>query len=292
MHRQTIVALFQSRESAELARRDLEADGTPSADISIRAAGDLSSQKETDVRQPSEQGFFGWLFGSDRYDVPENHRRYWYGEVEQGGKVLLTVESVDSEAEYHRVSDILDRHGPINVNEGAGASGFSDYQPLWSDEAPGARAAMQEGSGETHIPVMKEELEVGKRQVRNAKAYRIRTTVEQVPVQEQVHLRDETVVVERQPASGRTATGDAFQERTIEVQEMHEEPVVAKTVRQVEDVVVRREAKERVETVHDTVRQTKVEIDRQAAGNKPGVGTQLPLGTSGGIAGKPETQLD
>jgi stress response protein YsnF len=286
MNQQSIVALFQTRESAEGAKRDLEAAGVPSSDISIRAADGTASTTRTGTRQPHEGGFLEWLFGTDQYDVPEKHQRYWYAEVEERGRVLLTVFAVDSEAEYYRISDILDRHHPINVDEGEDAASFSSYEPRWSGEqtasSEGVGSTQRIGStqdvGETHIPVMKEELQVGKRQVRNAKAYRIRTTVQEVPVEEQVRLRDETVVVDRQPVSGRTATGDAFQERTVEVQEMHEEPVVAKTVRQVEDVVVRKDAKERVETVRDNVRQTKVEIDRDAAGNKPSAGAPLTTG--------------
>jgi stress response protein YsnF len=206
--------------------------------------------------------------------VPENHQKYWYAEVEERGRALLTVFAVDTAAEYDRISDILDRHDPINVNEGEGASRLSAYQPSWTGADETTSRSAQD-VGETRIPVMKEELEVGKRQVRNAKAYRIRTTVQEVPVEEQVRLRDETVVVERQPVSGRTETGDAFQERTLEVQEMHEEPVVAKKVRQAEEVVVRKQSKERVETVRDNVRQTKVEIDQDAAGNKPSAGAPL-----------------
>jgi stress response protein YsnF len=46
----------------------------------------------------------------------------------------------------------------------------------------------------------------------------------------------------------------------VEVRETSEEPVVAKTARVVEEVVVGREAIERTETVRDTVRREEVEI--------------------------------
>jgi stress response protein YsnF len=85
----------------------------------------------------------------------------------------------------------------------------------------------------------------------------------ETPVEQQVNLRDERVVVERRPASGTTAGGAKLSgEREFEVTERREEPVVEKSARPVEEVVVRKEANERVETVRDTVRETKVDVDK------------------------------
>jgi stress response protein YsnF len=65
-----------------------------------------------------------------------------------------------------------------------------------------------------------------------------------------VKLRDERVIVERRPASGTVGSDvGAMQERVFEVTERHEEPVVEKRAREAEEVVVRKEADERVETV-------------------------------------------
>ena len=54
---------------------------------------------------------------------------------------------------------------------------------------------------------------------------------------------------------------DAFQERTIEMEEVDEEAVVAKSARVVEEIGIRKDATDRVETVRDTVRSTKVDIE-------------------------------
>jgi len=53
----------------------------------------------------------------------------------------------------------------------------------------------------------------------------------------------------------------AAQERTVEVTETAEEPVVRKQARVVEEVVVGKEQEERTETVRDTVRRTEVEVE-------------------------------
>ena len=50
--------------------------------------------------------------------------------------------------------------------------------------------------------------------------------------------------------------------RESNVVERHEEPVVAKTARATEEVVVSRDVSERTETVRDTVKETKVEVGR------------------------------
>jgi cell division ATPase FtsA len=79
-------------------------------------------------------------------------------------------------------------------------------------------------------------------------------------------------------------TPDAFQDRTIEVRETAEEAVVDKTARVTEEVVIRKDVEERVETVRDTVQRTEVEVEdtRGRVGSRrsdlPG-GTQADVGT-------------
>jgi stress response protein YsnF len=186
-----------------------------------------------------------------------------------------------------RVRDILEEFNPVDVEEEglapmsqSGITGASTGISQRSTPPEDLQAAGYDSA--QVIPVAKEELEIGKRETE--RRYRIRTYVVERPVEEQVHLRDERVVVERRPVSGESATGDQeFQEREFEVVERHEEPVVAKKARAVEEVIVHKEAKDRVENVRDRVRETKVDVDegiasaekanvgvdRAAAGNKP-----------------------
>jgi stress response protein YsnF len=114
------------------------------------------------------------------------------------------------------------------------------------------------------IPIPKEELRVGKRQVQSAKAYRVRTTVVEVPVEQQVNLRAETVVIERRPTKGTTVRGgESFQDHTIEVHEMYEEPVIGKVITHAEEMVIYKTLSERTATVRETVRQTQVDVEGQ-----------------------------
>jgi uncharacterized protein (TIGR02271 family) len=115
--------------------------------------------------------------------------------------------------------------------------------------------------GETTIPVVEEELHVGKREVERG-GVRVESRVTETPVEEQVHLREERVHVERRAVD--RPVGDAenlFREGTLEVSERAEEAVVAKEARVVEEVVVGKEVAERTETVRDTVRRTDVEVE-------------------------------
>lgn len=112
------------------------------------------------------------------------------------------------------------------------------------------------------IPLPKEELRIGKRQVSSAKAYRVSTTVVEVPVEEQVNLRAETVMIERRPTTGTTVRGgESFQDHTIEVHEMYEEPVIGKIVTQAEEMVIYKVLSERTATVRETVRQIRVNVE-------------------------------
>ena len=118
--------------------------------------------------------------------------------------------------------------------------------------------------GETKIPVVEEEVAIGKREVERG-GVRVRTEVEEKPVEEKVSLREEHVRVERRPVDRPASQADiarAQQSGTIEVREKAEQPVVQKQARVVEEVVVGKEATQRTETVRDTVRRTDVEVEK------------------------------
>ena len=114
---------------------------------------------------------------------------------------------------------------------------------------------------------------VGKRVV-NRGGTRIRRYVVETPVEESVNLHSEKVVLERRPVTDGRPVGD-FSDKTIEMTEMAEEAVVSKTARVYEEVGLRKEATDRTETVHDTVRKEEVEIEQI-----PGTATTTTTTTS------------
>ena len=77
------------------------------------------------------------------------------------------------------------------------------------------------------IPVVKEELEVGKRVTE--RRYRVKSYIVERPIEKTVTVRDERVEIEHRPIS-RTGDLSMPQEREIEVIERHEEPFAEKRV--------------------------------------------------------------
>jgi len=127
---------------------------------------------------------------------------------------------------------------------------------------------VRSAAGDEVIPLAEEHLEVGKRTVDRGTT-RVRRYVVEKPVEQNVTLHGERVTIERRsPVEGTTAAGGAFEERTIEVRETEEVPVVQKTARVVEEDAIRKEATERTETVKDTVRREEVEVTGNDASSR------------------------
>lgn len=282
-----IVAIYPSRTTAERARDHLIDHGYASSDI--RLSSDVSATDTATSRtgsytdsEQSNEGFFSWLFGSGVSDED----RTSYRSSLTGERTAVSVLTDESRAQ--QVEDLLDQFSPIDLHEedtsGSMAASSGAFTRSGDAERVGAmsstavpsvgsgRAAMvdddasrpamgRSDGGEEIIPVVEEQLTVGKRATE--RRYRVRTHVVEQPVEEQVQLRDERVVIERRPATGTVANPSIpdGQPRDFEIIERHEEPVVGKAARAVEEVVVKKEQADRVETVRDTVRRTEVEVD-------------------------------
>jgi stress response protein YsnF len=126
----------------------------------------------------------------------------------------------------------------------------------------GSSAAVRGPSGlEEVIPLGEEVLEVSKRTESRGTA-RIRRYVVETPVEQQVTLQSERVVIERRRPVSDKVTGEILTEMTVEVIETAEVPVVEKRLRLREEIVVRTERTQQVETVQETVRRDEVEIQQ------------------------------
>ena len=119
------------------------------------------------------------------------------------------------------------------------------------------------------IPLAEETLIVGKQTVTSGTTT-VRRVVVETPVEQQVSLYDEKVIVERRKPVTDAATGETLTELTIEMIESSEVPVVGKSVKVREEVVVRRERTSRVETIRDTVRRDEIQIEQSGQTERPG----------------------
>jgi len=137
-------------------------------------------------------------------------------------------------------------------------------------------------SGSHAIPVVQEELKVGKREVQRG-GVRVFSRVVETPVDQSIGLREEHVSVERRPVDQPISTADAtaFKEQSIELRETAEEAVVQKSARVVEEVLVGKEVSQRQENIHDTVRHTEVQVENLAGDTTMGASRTTGMSAMG-----------
>jgi stress response protein YsnF len=124
---------------------------------------------------------------------------------------------------------------------------------------------MDDREEERIIPIVREEMRVGRRTVERG-GVRISSHIVQKPVSEQVHLRETHVDIERRAVDRPLRTDEkAFVDDTVEMVEMADEPIVSKQARVVEEVVVRKHVEDHTETISDEVRATEIEFGKLRA---------------------------
>lgn len=274
----TITAYFDTRADAEAAKERLKAASADADHIHVHDQASAGAHTQS-YSTHQDRGI--WSSVKNTF-LPDEDRHTYEEGVRRGGAVL----TADVEDEHvDRAVKALEDAGSVDIDQRASEWRSSGWDYPAAGEAAGASALGAFGKGETAdrsvnsaseevIPVVEEQLVVGKRDVSRGGVH-VRSYVTEVPVHEQVRLRDERVQVQRRavdrPLS--TADADAFRERTIDVTATGEEAVVGKTARVVEEVVVSKTTGEHVEQIDDTVRRTEVEVDEDEA---------TTSGTSGG----------
>lgn len=255
---QTVIGLFETPASAERVKQQLIAEGYSPANIRILsnendgfAEGAVSQVRTTGSAGTgivaSVKNFFQSLATSD-----SSEEEYYTRGVSAGGALLaVTVEDERVES----VASLLEVSGAREVSEGTATTAAG------TGGAP--RRATGVETGNTAIPIVQEELHVGKRQVQRG-AVRIYSHLRETPVEEQVRLREEHIRVQRNPVNRPASEADfeALKGGTIELTETAEEAVVAKQARVVEEVTVGKDVTERTETVKDKVRRTEVDVEQ------------------------------
>ena len=283
--RRTITAFFDDRGEADRAVEKLVAAGIGRSDVRVVEGGD-STSTSTSGSSTGEGGGF-WDSLTDLFLPDED--RHTYAEGLRRGGYLVTV---TTDANYETALEILDDDGTIDIGEREGSwrsEGWSGY----AGGTPGASSTRATGSalsgggyhgsattlsdttgGEEVIPVVEEQLRVGKRDVSHGRV-RVRSYVVETPVSEEVTLREENVTIQRRPVDRPLTAGDRlFEDRTIDMEERAEEAVVAKEARIREEIVVNKQVDQRTKTVSDTVRSTEVEIEDERDATRSGVSKQ------------------
>lgn len=251
----TLVAIFDEYSEAQDACGKLQAAGIDKRAIQLNgsdpAAVPVERRSDPDDQPGAISRFFSDLFGTD--DEPDTEN---YSEAMRRGNTVLTV-SVADDARVEEISDLLDDCGAVDVDERV-----QQWQGAADMPAPGQPLATN-GDNET-LKVVEENMKVGTRTVQKGNV-RVHRRMIETPVEEQVSLRDESASIERRKVDRLATEADlqsAFKDRDIDIRETTQEPVVSKSARVVEEIVVGKKATDRTETVRDTLRRTEVDVEK------------------------------
>jgi hypothetical protein len=203
----TIVPAFRDNSDAQAAAQELQSQGINRDDIYIQSGQANRSVSSGTGKTQHHGGIIGWFKSifSDEHDSD----RTSYEKALGDGHVLLRVDA--REDQLDSVADVLDRHSPIDVHQEAG-----NAQAYAAANAAGAgtasTAAAGTGSAQPRsIPVVEEDLQVGKRRILRG-GVRVYSRVVEKPVEERVNLQDDRVRVDRQRVN-RAATDTDFESR-------------------------------------------------------------------------------
>ena len=245
-----IVTLFDTAQHAEAARHNLEGAGFSPGDISIINNKTLTLAGD----KLNEPGLWHRLFGRDI----QMHEAIVYGRTVESGGSVLTVRL--PETDVARATAILNAHQAVDVQQRAASQGLLTRET--PKTAPATMAAGRTAPGEEVLRLAEEHLDVGKRVAREGTT-RVRRFVIETPAEAQVTLHEEHAQIIRRAAKDANFVGDVdWTDKTIELTEMAEEPVVNKSVHIAEEVLIRKEGSDTVRTVRDKVRRQQVEVER------------------------------
>lgn len=271
----TITAMFDTRSDAESARDRLNASNIEADRVRIVDQQSASTGGTQSMSSGQGEGFWDSL--KDMFMPDEDRQAYGEG-IKRGGFML--VAEVD-EHQADQACRVLDDSNTVDFDQRQ-----DEWRSQgWSGNDGQAGAFGRLGGGDTRstemnrvagsdvdeqrIPIVEEELKIGKREVERGGA-RVRSYVREIPVHEQINLREEHVSIERRPVDRMigAADGDAFKDREIEMTERSEEAVIGKEARVREELVVRKTTEERTQEIDDTVRRTEVEVDENAGSDR------------------------
>ncbi len=244
--KQTVIGIFQNKTEAETAIEQLERTGFNKSNIDItQGSSSQSANREKTKDRDSISEFFSSLFDS-------NDEADKYSNVAKNSECVVTVHANDSD-EAIRAAEVLDSYGAMDVDDQNANAGHGDSK---------LERHLSDSDSDESIPVIEEEMEVGKRQVETGKT-RIRSRIIEKPVEERLRLREEHVNVSRNEVNREASDAELknFKEMDMEITEHAEVPVVNKSTRVVEEISVDKDVEEHEETVRDTVRKTEVDID-------------------------------
>jgi uncharacterized protein (TIGR02271 family) len=256
----TVIGLFDSRRSAQEALDQLVSRGISRDRIDISndcsdtsTSGSVNVSRTEDRKEDGITEFFNSLFGSTKQSSA-------YSDAARSCDSIVTIHAKSTD-EARSAAEILDKCGAVDIDERASQYGYTGQASADTDRS---RTDHRSSDSTKSIPVIEEQMHVGKRTVEGGGSVRVRSRIVERPVEERLRLREEHVRVERRPVDRKATDADFanFKEGEMEFTERSEQAVVSKEARVVEEINLNKEVTEREEKISDTVRSTKIDIDK------------------------------
>ena len=262
---QALVAVFDKQTEAQHAFDALMSEGFSDDQVHLASADSIEATSSKDDGNGHNDSFghkVASFFGFGKDEDTDT-----YSEAVRRGNCVLSVD-VANDDEAKRAEDIIEQHDPIDIDERSAQWRESGRQGSQSD----SQSMGGQTNGEEIIPIVEEELQVGKRETQRSGG-RVRSHNYEKPVEANVNLREQhTTVSSRAVNRSAIEAEQAYGEVDMEYRDTAEEAVVAKEARVVEEVVVGKKSSDRDETIKDSVRRTEVEVEkdgkRMASGDK------------------------
>lgn len=260
----TVVGIFDSKNEARQAMDELVQNGFVENDIDFSEGrfSDDTTQSSTATSNTgisdSVSNFFSNLFSNDETQARN------YTNVARDAEAILTVQA-DSKERADKVAEIFDRYGSVDIEDRSAQyqQGYAQTSGNVQDREIANRSTTNETAttGGTAIPIIEEEMQIGKRAVETG-GVRVRSRVIEKPVEESLRLRQERVIVNRHPVNRAVTDADMtnFKQGDFDITERGEEAVVTKQARVVEEIEIGKQVEERDEVIRDTVRKTDVDV--------------------------------
>lgn len=226
----TIIAMYDNADKAQQVVNEIVEAGISRDRVEVLSGNGNGTSSV--VGKLTEQGI-------------EKQEAVVYADVIGKGSAMLTVDAPDESAD--ETFELMNRLGAKDLDE------------LMAE----AEASQETEETEETVPVVEEQVSVGKRKVLRG-GVRVTSTVTERPVEETVELREEKVDVEEKRADRKLSPEEAekaFEEKTLELVETAEEAVISKEARVVGEVSLSKTASEREETVKTKARRTDVKVE-------------------------------
>ena len=224
----TLVCLFHHYDQARAALADIQQAKLPDSAISVISANQSRNSGASSLQS---------------LGVPDRDLHHLEAGVRDGGTIVAVAATG---TDVSAVERIFGKHKANKIDEAVAPIVDSGHAV----------------TGDTAIPIVEEELQIGKRTVDQG-GVRVYRRVVEIPAEESVNLREEHVVVGRSVVD-RPATEADLQtasNRVVELTETEEEPVITKSAHVIEEVLIGKEVGQHTEHISDTVRKTEVDVE-------------------------------